>query len=156
MSVPDLSEHLRTLETWLAKLRLSGAFLLDQDMWDRWGRNHASDHEIVERTAREREMTELRAVAMRELEALVASLRATAPEAIAAWADAHDELLAGFIERTGPVEPNSTASTAVFVATEERDGWQAVKRGEQPFVDGNTFYISIDRDHYRRLFGIEP
>ena len=144
------------LETWLSQIRNATSFLLDQETWDRFGRSHAAEHEIDERMARERQMIDQRDTATRELEALVAKLRITAPDDIAAWSDAHDELLVGFIERNGKVDPNSATSTAVSVANQEREEWRAVKRGEKAFVTGNTFFITIDREHYKRLFGIEP
>lgn len=147
MSIPD---HVRQLEHWLSKLRVSGAFLLDQDTWDRFGRAHASDQEIEERTAREREMIELRAASIRALDELVPSLRQLAPEAIASWADAHDALLAKFIATTTSTGPDRVA---IGVAERERLAWQAVKRGEQNYVDGNSFFIQFDRDLYRELFG---
>ncbi len=143
------------LERWLSQIRIANAFLLDQDTWERWGRTHASEHEIDERMARERQMIDQRDNATRELKALVATLRASSPDEITAWADAHDELLAGFIERYAKLDPSS-AATAVEVAKQEREEWQAVKRGEKELVDENTFFITIDRDHYKRLFGIDP
>jgi hypothetical protein len=49
-------------------------------------------------------------------------------------------------------DPNPHA-IAVGVATNEREQWQAVKRGELPFVDGNSFFIQFDRALYAELFG---
>lgn len=149
MSIPD---HVRELENWLSKLRVSGAFLLDQDTWDRFGRAHASDEEIDERTARERQMTELRAVSIKALDQLVPVLRRDAPEAIVQWADAHDALLSRFIASTTATGPDAVA---IGVAKQERGAWQAVKRGEQNYVDGNSFFIQFDRELYRQLFGID-
>lgn len=139
----SVSDQVRRLEAILAKLREANAFLLDQDMWDRWGRQHASDQEIDERATRERLLIDQRVAALRDLTALVG---ASSPETISQWAEAHDRLLAKFIE-------SSADSTALHVAREEREGWQAVKRGEQPFVEGNTFYVQLDRELYAELFG---
>lgn len=156
MTSPAHADHVRQLERLLAQLRADGAGLLEQDAWDRWGSHHASDAERAERAERERALVEHRATTQRELEALVAKLRETAPAAIAAWADAHDTLLADFLARTGAVDPDSSAATAVFVANQEREGWRAVARGERAFVDENTFFVSIDRALYQRLFELDP
>jgi hypothetical protein len=152
MAVPD---QVRQLETQLAQLRLACAFLLDQDTWDRFGRAHASDQEISERMLREREMIERKAASIAALTALVPRLRETDPGAIAAWADAHDALLARFIE-TELTHGGPVASVGIGVAERERLAWQAVKRGEQPYVEGNTFFIKLDRELYRALFGMDP
>lgn len=155
MAEPDLTENVRKLETLIAQLREANVFLFDNDTWDRWGRPHASDQEIDERMARERVMIDQRARCLAELQALVAALRTTAPASVAAWADAHDELLAAFIAENEKT-PNGHTLTAIDVAKQERVGWQAVKRGEQALVDSNHYFITIDREHYKRLFGIDP
>jgi hypothetical protein len=149
MVSPNVQSHVAELETQLARIRQRNSSLLDIDMWDRWGRRHASDQEIAERAANEKQCTADRAEAIETLLALVARLRGDHPDAIAAWADAHQELLGAFIAE-------ARDSTAVYVATQEREGWAAVKRGDKPFVDENTFYVSIDRERYRALFGIDP
>lgn len=149
-----VSEQVRQLETQLAQLRLAWAFLLDQDTWDRFGRAHASEHEIDERRLRERQMIELKDASIAALTTLVPKLRETDPRAIAVWADAHDALLAKFIE-TERAHGSPVAAVGVGIAEQERLAWQAVKRGEQPYVEGNTFFIKLDRELYRALFGME-
>jgi hypothetical protein len=115
-------------------------------MWERWGKQHASEAEIAEREARDAEMRAVHTAAVAELTALVEAAR---PAAIAAWADAHDALLAAFLADT-------TDATAKHVAGTEREQWGAVKRGELAFVDENVFYVKLDRARYLELFGIEP
>lgn len=149
MTKSDLIFSVRQLEQLLGKLREANAFLLDQDSWDRWGRQHASDQEIDERMARERMMIDQRDDSIRELTALSA---ASSRETLAAWADAHDRLLERFIADYATRDPSPHA-VAVGVATTEREQWQAVKRGELPFVDGNVFFIQFDRALYAELFG---
>lgn len=144
------------LETLLAKIRHANASLLDIDMWDRWGRQHSSAQEIAEREAHGDRCAAERTALRERLTALVAKLRAEQPEAVAAWADAHDAFLAAFVEESTRPDSPSRDSTALFVAKQEREGWAAVKRGELAFVDENCFYITIDRNRYRALFGIDP
>lgn len=146
------SDHVRQLETHLAELRVAWAFLLDQDTWERFGRTHASEQEIDERMAREREMIALKDASIAALTALVPKLRDTDPQAILTWADAHEALLAKFI--AGELVHQPIGSVAVGVAEKERLEWQAVKRGEQLYVDGNAFFIKFDRELYRELFGM--
>lgn len=148
-----VSDQVRQLETHLAELRVAGAFLLDQDTWERFGRAHASDQEIAERTHRERHMIERRDASIAALDALVPTLRETDPQAIIAWAEAHLALLDHFIATT--TTQAAPDAVAVGVAKQERAGWDAVKRGEQPYVDGNSFFIRFDRELYRALFDLD-
>ncbi|MBA2538095.1 MAG: hypothetical protein H0V17_00545 [Deltaproteobacteria bacterium] len=150
MVVSDVAEQVRALETLLARIRVRNAGLLDFDMWDRWGRQHASDQEIAERSENAQLATADRATATRELEALVTKLRVEQPGAVAAWADAHVAFLAAFRAKA------YDNLTEIFVADQEQQAWEQVKQGEKLFVEENGFYITIDRELYRSLFGIDP
>jgi hypothetical protein len=69
------------------------------------------------------------------------------------WADAHDTLLRSFIATCARAAENTKASTAAFVADEELRAWAAVKSGAQPFVRENTYYVQVDPELHRALFG---
>lgn len=147
------SDHVRALETLLARIRRSGGVLLNVDMWDRWGAANASDEEKARFTAEALAAQRDRGEAEQGLEALVARLRAEAPDAIVAWADAHDAFLAAFI--AGSPE-GSHASTARFVAEQERAAWAEVRSGKRAWVAENVYYVTIDPGRYRALFGVDP
>lgn len=142
-------DDVRALETLLARLRRSAGVSLNADMWERWGAAHASDEEKARVAADAEAATRDRSEAARGLDALVARLRVEAPDAVAAWADAHDALLAAFLA-------GCADSTGRFVAEKERAAWAEVRRGERAWVEENVFYVSIDPVRYRALFGIDP
>lgn len=155
---PTLQPDVKALETLLTRKRNAGSMLLDQDMWERWGAQHASDDERAARNASAAAADEEHRACVEALERAVAGLRTTNPAVVAAWADAHDELLRGFIARNeveAKANSSSMAATGVFVAGQEREGWSKVKRAELAFVDQNFFYISIDAADYARIFGFE-
>ena len=149
-----MSDHeaLLQLETLLAQKRRTAAELLYFDAYDRWGAQHdsAEGRADVERHT-EAAMAE-RAAVVAALESLVAEMRRDRSALLTRWSQAHDALLARFVERC---QRNSEAdtSTAVFVANEERAQWSRVARGELPFVDENSYYVHIDPEDYASIFG---
>lgn len=147
------SEHVRALETLLAKMRRAGDQLLSFDTWEQFRSSHATPDETAEMKQMEARAKKARSSATQDLTTLVERLRREAPSAIGEWADAHDVFLREFIDR---VRGDEKEKTAVFVAERERAEWAAVKRGEKPFVDENVHYVKIDRDRYHELFGVEP
>ena len=149
------SKRVQELETLLKTIRDAGSVMLNIDMWDRWGSQHASEEEKAQYNADGAAALSTKANAQTELEALVKRTRAEAPAEIAAWCDLHDQFLAAFIADTAKEANDERADTAVFVAKGEREAWAKVKAGELAFVDENVFYVSIDRARYRELFGID-
>jgi hypothetical protein len=144
------SEDVCALERLLARKRQAGRELLDMDAYERWGAQHDTDEGRAQRAAdAARSQTEY-SVAVAELTALVERLRREQSATIDRWVELHRQLLQQIIDAPG------ADSTAVFVAKEEEEGWQAVQRGEKPFVDENVFYIHVDRERYAALFGIAP
>jgi len=61
--------------------------------------------------------------------------------------------LRSFIATCVGAAVKSTASTAAFVAEEELQAWAAVRSGVQPLVRENTYYVQVDPDLRRVLFG---
>lgn len=151
-----VSKRVQELEALLKTIRDAGSVLLNIDMWDRWGSQHASEEEKAQYNADGGAAIATKATAQRDLEALVTRTRAEAPAEVATWADLHVQFLDAFIADTDKEGKDARADTAIFVAKGERDEWAKVKAGELAFVDENVFYISIDRDRYRALFGIDP
>jgi hypothetical protein len=146
--------RVRELETLLARIRHASTAQLNYDMWERWGSVHASP---AERAAMEAELEESmreRAAAKLELEALVAATRADAPDEIGAWAGAHDAYLAAFLDDCA--ERSESDGIGASVAIRERAAWAEVRAGTRTFVDENPFYVTLNVDRYRRLFGIDP
>jgi hypothetical protein len=88
-----------------------------------------------------------------ELDALVTRLRHEDPDAVVRWAEAHETLLRAFIATCAGAAVNTTASTAASVAKEELQAWAAVRSGVQPFVRENTYYVQVDPNLHRTLFG---
>lgn len=142
-------DHVRALETLLRDIRRSGGALLNVDMWDRWGSASASDEEKARVAADSLTAQRERSEAVQGLAALVARLRVEAPDALVAWADAHDAFLAAFLE-------GCADSTGRFVAEKERAAWAEVRSGERAWVEENVYYVTIDPDRYRALFGVDP
>lgn len=146
--------RVQDLERLLARIRNAGNIQLNYDMWDSHGREHATDEE---RAAMERDFaaaTRERDAARTALTALVTATRAEAPAELVAWADAHAAYLAAFAEACEA--RGEAGGTARAVALDEQAAWAEVRAGTRPFVDENLFYVTMDADRYRRLFGIEP
>jgi hypothetical protein len=155
--VPEPSrDHVRTLESYMAVLRRCGNMSLNYDMWDRWGSVHASPEQRAEMERGFGAAIAERVEAVNALTALVAKLRAEAPESVAAWCDAHVAHLSSFIEECAKKPDDSHAQTGKFTAEGELAGWAEVRRGERAYVDENFYYVSRDPELYRALFGIDP
>jgi len=146
----------RALETLLARKRHASEIILKMDMYDHRGGLPADGPTRARLAAEEAQANVERSTSLKDLTALVERLRRERPEAIARWADAHDDLLAAFLAARPGAARGSLASTAASVANEERRAWAAVKRGEQAYVDENTYYVAVDRARYVALFGIDP
>jgi hypothetical protein len=148
---PTVSANVRALEALLGRLRVLGSELLSLDAFERWGPKSGPEYERYmvedERAQSAHKATEA------ELTALVARLRQEDPDAVLRWVDAHDALLRSFLATCAGAAENTTASTAAFVAKEELQAWAAVKSGVQPFVRENTYYIQVDPELRRTLFG---
>ena len=154
MEMAAPTERVRELETLLARIRNAGMVQLNYDMWDQRGSEHATPEQRATMEADLAGATRERVAAKTELEALVTATRAEAPAEIAAWADAHDAYLAGFLEDClARGEPDGTGAS---VATRERAEWAEVRAGARVFVDENLFSVTDDTQRYRRLFGIDP
>jgi hypothetical protein len=147
------SDRVRDLERQLARLAYCGNVELNYDMWDRWGAKHTTEEYRAEMERDIAEATKVRAEATALLEELVAKTRAEAPEEIAAWADAHDAYLAAFIADCKA--KGDTDGTAAFVAEGERKEWAEVKAGTRTYVKENGYYVTVNHERYRKLFGID-
>ena len=145
---------MRDLERLLAKIRNAGNVQLNYDMWDSHGREHASAEQCATMEAELANASHERNAAKAALEALVATTRAEAPAEIAAWADAHDTYLAAFVDDC--VARGESGGAAASVAIRERAEWAEVRAGTRELVDENLFYVTLDAERYRRLFGIDP
>lgn len=146
-----IDARLIDLEGLLIRRYAASAALLDVDTFERWGAAHASPDQIAEMTARaQRAEAEHRetSAALRER---VRALRQAAPELVAAWADAHAQLLTELIAASGD---DPAASTTRFVADEERRAWGEVRAGTRDFVEENCFYVHIDPARRLELLGV--
>ena len=143
--------RVRELETLLAKMRNASTVQLNYDAWDRWGSAHAAPEEAATWSTDFANATRERDAAKAALEALVAS---SAPEERRAWAEAHEAFLTAFLEDCDAEKESE--GTAAFVAKSERSLWAEVRAGTRAFVEENVFYVTIDLNRYRRLFGIDP
>jgi hypothetical protein len=145
---------MRELEVQLARIRNAGNIQLNYDMWDRWGAQHASAEEKVRMEAEFAAANRASDAAKVALQALVAQTRTEAPHEIAAWADAHRAYLTAFLEDCQA--QGKADSTEAFVARQEITQWGEVAAGTRTFVDENVFYVTMHRERYQALFGIEP
>jgi hypothetical protein len=80
----------------------------------------------------------------RRLDELVADVRQGAPEAIAAWADAHRAVCTAIVAETAGRE--TEAEVRRYVAGEALAAWDRVSRGEQSYVRINVYYLSDYED----------
>ena len=144
-----LDEDARALERLLSRRRTLGGFLLNADMFDRWGPKEGPEFEsmAVESAAANREHASVTAA----LAARAAETRARAPESVRAWANAHVDLLERFIA-TYTSEP--TYATNVFVARQEAGQWREVAAGRRAFVEENVFYVHVDAAQHAAYFGV--
>ena len=149
-------DALRALEAALLRKRRAGEILLDADGYDRWGAANDTPENRARMEAQAAAAEVERRAAVADLESRVEELRRDAPDVVARWADLHDEYLRRFIESLGTPPESSFESTAKYVASEERDAWRAVKRGEKAFVDENVYYVNIDPARYTAVFGFDP
>ena len=140
MPVPPSVLELQQL---LHRRRHQSGASLSMEMYERWGpRDKASQRKNAEEAARV--AAEARAVEA-ELVERVRELRADDPDAVVAWARAHQDLLRRFLDSTED-------QTARYVANEELEHWQQVVDGTRDWVRGNTFYVRYDRERYAALF----
>jgi hypothetical protein len=146
-----VSANVRALETLLGRLRELGSELFNLDAFDRWGPKSGPEYEqFMVNDARAQSAHKATEA---ELGALVTRLRHEDPDAVVHWADAHDTLLRSFIATCAGAAENTRTSTAAFVAEEELQAWAAVKSGAQHFVRENTYYVQVDPELHRALFG---
>jgi hypothetical protein len=140
----------RALEQLLARIRNAGMVELNHDLWERGGAASASDEQRARMNAELAEAMRARSEATAALEALVAATRAEAPAEVAAWADAHVAYLDAFLAKC------DAECVAASVAIGERAQWAEVRAGTRAFVAENLFYVPLDAERYRTLFGIDP
>ncbi len=142
-----LTESAIALERLLRKRHALGNTLLNVDMFERWGPKEGPEFDVMvaDGIAARRD----HAVVTAELTALAAE----SPETLRAWADAHVQLLEQFVATHSS---DASQDTAVFVAREEIAGWRDVAAGSRAYVDENVFYVRVDADLHRALFGEIP
>ena len=143
--VPKAAQELEGL---MARRRELSSILLNIDMYERWG--NGSDDEMERVAADGHKYALEKDEILDRIEKTVARLRRDTPEAVAAWAKAHIELLEQCITR------QKDDSTQVFVAKQERQQWEEVIGGSRTYVQENVYYVHLDRDLYQSLFGFDP
>jgi hypothetical protein len=142
-----MSDVVSSLERLLIRRRRVGAELVYLDGFDRWGPKSGPEFDANMKAAGE--LFAERSRVTTELRTLSDTTRATCPDAVIAWAEAHIGLLERFIaSHQGPEH-----STNRFVADGEIAEWKRVKAGEIPFVDENCSYVSLDPKDHLAVFG---
>jgi hypothetical protein len=143
----DEAKELKALEACLLRKRRVGQDLFDLDAFERWGPSPATAEQLEQTQKDEARLLAERKACCDELTAEVERLRREAPSVVARWVELHDAYLRGI---------PSTDRTVQLVAEEERAAWAAVGRGEQPFVEENVYYVTIDPARYETVFGFAP
>ena len=141
--VPDAA---RELERMLVRRRAIDRELLTLDAFSRWGPKDEGE-QAEARANGDRLAAEERAIDA-ELEARVKQLRAEHPEAVEAWASAHQRLLDHFLDGLTDAQPTERS-----VAEKERAAWRRVAGGKKAFVDQNTYFVRYDEALFEALFG---
>ena len=135
----------RKLEKLLLRRKELGSILLNLDMYERWGQG--SDPEMNQELKRGPQYGRQ----TNQIESQIKALSAKAgDEVIREWANAHLALLQEFVDR---MSSQKKRSTEIFVAREEMQGWEKVKKREIAFVRQNVYYIAYDEDLYESYFG---
>ena len=145
MKVGEPRPQIRALEQLLARKKQLTSLGVSLDGYHRWG--NGGDPEFEARATRE--LAELPEV-KQKLAAMVGDLKASDPQILVEWADAHLALLEDYLERV------PEKSTEAFVAREERTKWRKVRAGKLDYVEENPVYVKPDPDVYERLFGFPP
>lgn len=141
-------QRVRDLERLLATIAQACAVQLEYEGWEAHGKAFSSPEYAATMERDFAASVQSHAAATATLAALVARTRVEQPDAIVAWATAHDRYLAAFLAET-------TDDTARFVATRERAEWAEVAAGARAYVTENGFFVTANADRYRRLFGID-
>lgn len=144
-----MDERILALEKLLRQRRKLSAIALDLDGYERWGQG--SDPTFARQAQQALDgRSELEAQLRRE----VAALRASDPDLVRAWAQAHIDLR----QATLTAQPDVDADQAVrhHVAREEISAWQRVADGALDFVIENTAFPTCGPAGYRTRFGFDP
>jgi hypothetical protein len=138
--------ELAALESRAKAIRVAAGTLLYSDAFERWGPKDEFERTMaIADAAAEAERTKAAAVAW--IIQRVTELRATAPERVARWADAHVELLDDYLGRV------AADTTEAHVARQEREQWLELRAGQRDRVDQNGYYVRYDDARYRAWFG---
>ena len=146
-----VDERVLELERWLKRIRHAFAGLNDFDLWERWGASSASPEHAAKMQAQYTECRREEDTAKAALDALIVQTRADNLAALEAWAARHDALWAAHIAACEARDEGY--ATADAKRTRER--WAELSAGTRNFFDDSARWPS-DRDHYRRLFGMDP
>lgn len=152
--LPPPTQRMRELEKLLVTIRNACNNMVFNEMWEAHGREHATPEYIAEMEADVAESSRNRARATTELAALVTATRAECPHEIEAWVNAHQAYLSAFIADC--VANGEGDSTGTMVANNEHVAWAEVRAGTRLFVDENAYYVTLNRERYIRLLGIDP
>jgi len=139
---------MRRLERFLGKMREAMSVQTYYDAWQQHGEEHATDEYRAEMEADFAKYNAIYDEAKQGIEALVALLRAEAPQEIHAWVDAHDAYLARRIE----AKPDDDD---VYFMNKERGEWAKVRNGSLTYVTERIWYPPETNEYYRQLFGID-
>lgn len=146
-----MSEHIRTLEHHLERLRYAKCGHTNFDMWEHFGASVSSDEERAKMYAERDECNRIYDESKAAIEALVGRLRTEEPHVVEAWVDAHDRLLMWLEE----VFTKNEDTTNAFMAEQDRVEWAKVLRGELAVVNERVYYGEQAMEPYRELFGFE-
>lgn len=136
------------LEALMVQLRHARGGNLENEMWERYGEQFASEQEKAERAAEATARARVFAEVPPRLTALVERTRRDAPAEIDAWCDAHTAYLTAFRAETDD-------DVRRGVADDELAAWAEVRAGTRAYVDENAYYITLNRERYRELFNID-
>ena len=152
--VPPTTDRRRELEKLRVELHHADVIASNVSMWqDRAGSYSPPEEHAAQETDLAQAMRQ-RSVAKTALEELFARTRAEAPAEIEAWALAHEALVCWYLNDCA--ERGESDSTWAWSANQDRAAWAAVRAGGTPWVEERLSSTSIDRERYRRLFGIDP
>lgn len=129
----------------LALRRVQASASLSLDGYERWG--NGSQYAQLEAH------TELANAIGRTEKAIVdltRTLRERDPQALDTVIDGQLRLLEAHMATV------ADDSTEAYVVREEREAWEAIRRGDRDLLHQNTFYVHQDPELFAEIFGFGP
>lgn len=157
VAIPVVSpptERRRELEKLRIQIHHAEMIAANVSMWQDRAGSYSPPEEHAAMEAELAKATRQRAAAKTEFDALFARTREETPAEIEAWALAHEAILCLFLNDCA--ERGESDSMSTWSAARDVEAWGALRAGAATWVSERLSSISLGRDRFRSLFGIDP